>query len=86
MTISSDKSIRLAVAQINPTVGDIKGNLNLIISNMRRAVEAGVHLIVFPELALTGYPPEDNRSKPALGKQSDAPQPLQLAAYSILSD
>ncbi len=59
MTISSDKSIRLAVAQINPTVGDIKGNLNLIISNMRRAVEAGVHLIVFPELALTGYPPED---------------------------
>jgi predicted amidohydrolase len=41
MTISDDKIIRLAVAQINPTVGDIEGNLNLIISNMRRAAEGG---------------------------------------------
>ncbi|MDD2485536.1 MAG: NAD+ synthase [bacterium] len=80
MTISDDKIIRLAVAQINPTVGDIEGNLNLIISNMRRAAEAGAELIVFPELALTGYPPEDLLFKEAFIKDNLAA--LQKAAVA----
>jgi NAD+ synthase (glutamine-hydrolysing) len=51
--------MRLALAQINATVGDIAGNAELIRKGMRRAREAGAELVLFPELALTGYPPED---------------------------
>jgi NAD+ synthase (glutamine-hydrolysing) len=50
---------RLALAQINPTVGDLPGNRDKIIDNIRLAEEAGAELVAFPELALTGYPPED---------------------------
>ena len=57
--LSADKKIRVAMAQINPTVGDIRGNAVLILSMMERAARAGSDLVVFPELALTGYPPED---------------------------
>jgi NAD+ synthase (glutamine-hydrolysing) len=51
--------VRLALAQINPTVGDIAGNARLIEEFAGRAQEAGADLVVFPELALTGYPPKD---------------------------
>ncbi len=51
--------MRLALAQINPTVGDIPGNVRLIEEYADRAKDAGAHLVVFPELALTGYPPKD---------------------------
>jgi NAD+ synthase (glutamine-hydrolysing) len=51
--------MRLALAQINPTVGDLAGNTALILRSIARAQEAGADLVVFPELALTGYPPED---------------------------
>jgi NAD+ synthase (glutamine-hydrolysing) len=51
--------MRLALAQINATVGDISGNAELIRTGIRRAREAGAELVLFPELALTGYPPED---------------------------
>jgi predicted amidohydrolase len=51
--------MRIALAQINPTVGDLRGNLELIASVAARARDAGAHLVVFPELALSGYPPED---------------------------
>ncbi|HEY5475198.1 MAG TPA: NAD+ synthase [Tepidiformaceae bacterium] len=50
---------RLGLAQINPTVGDIAGNVALIASDIRRAVQAGCTIVAFPELAVTGYPPED---------------------------
>jgi NAD+ synthase (glutamine-hydrolysing) len=56
---------RLALAQINPTVGDLPGNRDKIIHNIRCAAEAGAELVAFPELALTGYPPEDLLLKPA---------------------
>ena len=52
-------AIRLYLAQINPVVGDIKGNYNMIVSHIKKARETGADLAVFPELALTGYPPED---------------------------
>jgi NAD+ synthase (glutamine-hydrolysing) len=51
--------LRIALAQVNPTVGDLAGNADLIISWARRAAEAGAHLVVFPEMMLTGYPVED---------------------------
>ncbi len=53
------KSIRIALAQIETVVGDIPGNLQKIQSWLNRAKEIGADLVCFPELALTGYPPED---------------------------
>ncbi|HYN91719.1 MAG TPA: nitrilase-related carbon-nitrogen hydrolase, partial [Thermoleophilaceae bacterium] len=51
--------LRVALAQINPIVGDIRGNARKISENTARARDEGAALVVFPELALTGYPPED---------------------------
>src|SRR3954449_245724 len=58
MPMRSDP-LRVALAQINPTVGDIQGNARKIRRDIERARDEGAHLVVFPELALTGYPPED---------------------------
>lgn len=54
----------IALAQINPTVGAIEHNADLIIDRAAQACTAGPHLVVFPELALSGYPPEDLVLKP----------------------
>ena len=51
--------MQIALAQINNTVGDLDGNLSKILEFSRRAERAGAELVVFPELALTGYPPRD---------------------------
>ncbi|WP_433478241.1 NAD+ synthase [Spirillospora sp. CA-142024] len=51
--------LRIALAQVNPTVGDLEGNAGLIVEWSRRAADAGAHLVAFPEMALTGYPVED---------------------------
>jgi len=51
--------IKIALAQINPTVGDLKQNSAKIVAFIRKAKKKSVDLIVFPELSLTGYPPED---------------------------
>ncbi|MDE2843788.1 MAG: NAD+ synthase [Chloroflexota bacterium] len=53
------RSFRLALAQLNPTVGDIEGNTARIIEFVEQARERGADLVAFPELAITGYPPED---------------------------
>ena len=53
------RTIRLALAQINLTVGDLPGNTARMLDYMRQAREAGADLVAFPELATTGYPPED---------------------------
>ncbi len=57
-------ALRLALAQINPTVGDLDGNKDKILAYMARARELGVDIVVFPEMSLTGYPPEDLLLKP----------------------
>ncbi|MEW6440734.1 MAG: NAD+ synthase [bacterium] len=57
-------NFRLALAQINPTVGDLKGNARRIRAYLQKARRAGADLVAFPELALTGYPPEDLLLKP----------------------
>jgi len=51
--------MKIAVAQLNPTVGDIDGNLDMLENTLRGAVEKGADLAVFSELFLTGYPPKD---------------------------
>ncbi len=51
--------MRVALAQINPTVGDLRGNAQLIIDRAREAAAAGAGVVAFPELAICGYPPED---------------------------
>ncbi|WFF06419.1 NAD+ synthase [Micromonospora sp. WMMD1076] len=52
-------TLRLALCQVNPTVGDLAGNAGLVRSWTRRAADAGAQLVLFPELMLTGYPVED---------------------------
>ncbi len=52
-------SVRLALAQLNLVVGDIDGNARKIIANIELARDRGADLVVLPELAVTGYPPED---------------------------
>ncbi len=56
--------LRIAMAQINPTVGDIQGNVRLVRSWIAEARRARADLVTFPELAVTGYPPEDLLLKP----------------------
>jgi NAD+ synthase (glutamine-hydrolysing) len=57
--------LRIALAQINVAVGDLPGNVRRIADGMRAAADAGAQLVAFPELALTGYPPEDLLLKPS---------------------
>ena len=57
--------MKIAIAQINPTVGDFTGNLKKIIAFSRRAADEGARLTVFSELAICGYPPADFLEKPS---------------------
>ena len=57
--------VKAALAQINATVGDLNGNARLLASAARRAHALGARLVLAPELALTGYPPEDLLLRPA---------------------
>ena len=57
-------ALRLALCQINPTVGDVCGNAATIFARLETARTAGADIIVFPEMAVSGYPPEDLLLKP----------------------
>ena len=57
--------MRLALAQIDTTVGDLDGNRELILSRLAEARDAGADIVLFPELAITGYPPEDLLLRPS---------------------
>jgi NAD+ synthase (glutamine-hydrolysing) len=59
------RRVRVALAQVNPTVGAIEANARLIVDWMERARTLGCDVVAFPELVLTGYPPEDLLFKPA---------------------
>src|SRR3989339_2156496 len=59
-----NNSLRIALAQINCTVGDLKGNYNKITEYIAKAENSGADIVVFPEMAITGYPPEDLLLKP----------------------
>lgn len=64
-------SLRIALAQINPTVGDLAGNATHILRASRTARDAGADLILFPEMSLTGYPPEDLLFEPLFLAKTD---------------
>ena len=57
--------MRVALAQINTTVGDVWGNVEKMTAALQRAVEAGADLVAYPELTVTGYPPEDLLMRPS---------------------
>ena len=57
-------SLRIALAQLNPTVGDLDGNIAKIVAAYDRAEAAGCDIVAFTELVITGYPPEDLVLKP----------------------
>jgi NAD+ synthase (glutamine-hydrolysing) len=62
--------IRVGIAQINSTVGDFSGNTKKIVQSIDQAKSLGVDLLTFPELAITGYPPEDLLLKPQFIRQN----------------
>src|SRR5262249_61358526 len=64
------ETIRVALAQINPTVGDLERNASLIIKYIDSARHAGADVVAAPELAITGYPPEDLLLKPQFIKDN----------------
>jgi NAD+ synthase (glutamine-hydrolysing) len=63
--------MRIALAQINPTVGDLSGNVDRMASAAREAAGRGAELVVFPELSVTGYPPRDLVEKPSFVERSE---------------
>jgi NAD+ synthase (glutamine-hydrolysing) len=63
--------MRLALAQINTTVGDLDGNRDLILERLEEATAAGADLVLFPELAVTGYPPEDLLLRPGFVRAAE---------------
>ena len=64
--------LRLALAQVNPTVGDLVGNAALVKKSVDQAVAAGAHIAIFPEMVLTGYPVEDLALRPSFQLASKA--------------
>ena len=78
--------MRIALAQINPTVGDVPGNAERIAARVEEARKAGAALLVTPELALSGYPPEDllfhrgfrRRVEESLARLADAARGIDL--------
>lgn len=63
--------MKVALAQINPTIGDFTGNIEKILDFTRRAADGGAHLVLFPELAVCGYPPADFLDKPSFVARSE---------------
>src|SRR5204863_1543969 len=63
--------MRLALAQINPVVGDLDGNRALVLERLSEAKDRGADLVLFPELAVTGYPPEDLLLRPGFVRAAE---------------
>src|SRR5512133_2297550 len=64
--------MKLALAQIDPTVGDLEGNRDLILARIEEARTAGADLVLLPELAVTGYPPEDLLLRPGFVRAAES--------------
>jgi len=77
--------VRIALAQINPVVGDLEGNRRLIVDWIGRARDLGADIVCFPELAVTGYPPEDLVLKPSFVRDNLAQLDLIASATKGIS-
>src|SRR6478672_11377036 len=69
---ASRETLKIALAQLNPVVGDLDGNAAKLRSARREAAGKGADLVVFSELFITGYPPEDLVRKPAFARAAQA--------------
>jgi len=80
------RSVRIALGQLNTTVGDLNGNAKKIISTIIEAERAGAQIVALPELSLTGYPPEDLLLKPQFIKDNmEALQEIVSATPNIVA-
>lgn len=70
--------MKIALAQINTTVGDLAGNVDRMVRFARQAADGGAEMVVFPELSVNGYPPRDLVEKPSFVERSE--QHLELLA------
>jgi NAD+ synthase (glutamine-hydrolysing) len=78
--------MRLALAQIDPTVGDLEGNRDLILAGIEAARTGGADLVVLPELAVTGYPPEDLLLRPGFVRAARASvERIAAETYSLVA-
>ncbi|MFM6940965.1 MAG: NAD+ synthase [Candidatus Planktophila sp.] len=73
--------LRVALAQINPTVGDLEGNAALILAHAESAANNSAHVVLFPEMALTGYPVEDLALRPSF--QVASARSIQVLAAAL---
>src|SRR6266481_3606464 len=73
--------MRLALVQTNPVVGDHDGNRHLILERLEEAKAAAADLVLFPELAVTGYPPEDLLLRPGFIRAAE--ESLELIAGAV---
>jgi NAD+ synthase (glutamine-hydrolysing) len=86
--------MRVALAQVNPTVGDLAGNRRLVEEAAAKAAAAGAHVVVLPELVLTGYPPMDLLERDGfvrdqlreLGALETASREIDLVLGAVLPD
>ncbi|MCK9495979.1 MAG: NAD+ synthase [Dehalococcoidia bacterium] len=65
------QTLRVALAQVNTTIGDFEGNREKVLEAARRADQYGVDVVAFPELVVTGYPPEDQLLRPAFIQEAE---------------
>jgi len=80
------KTLRIALAQLNAVVGDLEGNRERIVSFVSEARDAGADLVVLPELAVTGSPPEDLLLRPAFVRAArDSLETVARAAHGIVA-
>ena len=77
---AGSESVRVGLAQINPTVGDLEGNVKAIKRSIADARKLGIQILAFPEFVLCGYPPEDLLLKPRF--LSDCEKALRSLAKS----
>jgi NAD+ synthase (glutamine-hydrolysing) len=76
--------VKIALGQINPTVGDFSGNAKKIIDFARTAQSSGAHMVIFPELAVCGYPPRDLLENPSfVGRSQRVTQEIAAAVPEI---
>lgn len=80
--IADKKGLRIALSQLNPVVGDLPGNEAKMMADYARAEEAQCHVVVFPELSVTGYPPEDLLLKKAFVRHNQV-SVERIASYTL---